>query len=76
MATPTLHPTASWTQTIGETAGRVWQILDKDGPLSITTLQRRADVPSRLLYMALGWLAREDKVEVTAEGRNYLVRLR
>ena len=62
--------------TIGETAGRVWRVLDQEGQMKLPALQKQVGVPSTLLHLALGWLAREDKVDITAEGRTYMVRLR
>jgi hypothetical protein len=76
MATLRIVPTPSLIPTIGETAGRVWHTLDEEGQLRLTTLQRQIEVPSMLLHLALGWLAREDKIEITGDGKSYQVRLR
>jgi hypothetical protein len=61
---------------IGETAGRVWRTLDEEGELRLAALKKQIDVSDALLYMAVGWLAREDKLEVEAEGRSYRLRLK
>lgn len=63
-------------QQIGETAGRVWQALEEQGELRLPLLKKQVQAPDSLLYMALGWLAREDKLELTPEGRSLRVRLR
>jgi len=76
MATLHINQNTTVMQSIGETAGRVWHTLERDGPLKLTTLQRRMEVPPALLHMALGWLAREDKVEVIGDGRGFSARLR
>jgi DNA-binding IclR family transcriptional regulator len=76
MATRAIIQKVSAHPTLGETAGRILRTLEKQGPLRLTTLQRRMEIPAALLHMALGWLAREDKVEVVADDRSYLVRLR
>lgn len=63
-------------QRIGETAGRIWHTLDEEGELRISTLKRQVDAPEPIVYMALGWLAREDKLEVEPQGRTFVVRLK
>lgn len=63
-------------QQIGETAGRVWQALEQQGELRLSVLKKQVQAPDSLLYMALGWLAREDKLELTPDGRSLRVRLR
>jgi hypothetical protein len=53
---------------IGETAGRVWQALSSDGPQTVAQLKKKLRTTQELLHLSLGWLAREDKVEIT-EGK-------
>ena len=47
---------------IGEAAGRIWQYLAEHGETTLRQLQRGTTLPERLLYMGVGWLAREDKL--------------
>ena len=56
---------------IGETAGMVWHCLDEQGPMSFTRLTKSVDAPRDVVMQAVGWLARESKIEVeeTARGR-------
>ena len=61
---------------IGEAAGSIWHTLDEEGSLSITALKKQIEVPDAVFYMALGWLAREDKVDIEPEGSSYRVQLR
>jgi hypothetical protein len=63
-------------QKVGETAGLIWQALDSQGPLKLTTLKKQLKATDTLLHMALGWLAREDKIEMSASGRTYVVTLK
>ncbi len=76
MATQHIEEATSVTETVGATAGRVWHTLHEEGELRLSALQKRVDASSPLLHMALGWLAREDKIELAPEGRSYRVRLR
>ena len=61
---------------IGETAGQVWHYLDLNGPISVTGLAQELEVPRDLAMQAIGWLAREDKVEITETGRTKLISLK
>jgi transcription initiation factor IIE alpha subunit len=51
-----------WVQ-IGQTAGMVYRFLEKKGEASTTEILKEVKVPSDVLYMALGWLAREDRIK-------------
>ena len=59
-------------QLIGETAGKVWHSLSENGQMSLAKLTRDIDVPRDTVMQAVGWLAREGKIEVneTSRGRN------
>lgn len=58
---------------IGETAGRVWAILAEEGRIRISRLQKKVDAPRPLYYQALGWLAREGKIDYSQEkGRKFV----
>ena len=67
---------ALMTDKVAHTAGLIWQTLNDKGPLKFTALQKQTKVPAALLHMGLGWLAREDKIEMTASGRTFLVQLK
>jgi hypothetical protein len=47
---------------IGETAGEIWQILKDEGPLSLSAIASKTKRPESMIYMGIGWLAREDKL--------------
>jgi hypothetical protein len=61
---------------IGETAGRVWQALSDDGPLSMAKLVKMAGEPRDTVMQAIGWLAREDKITLEDQGRSRIVALK
>jgi Winged helix-turn-helix domain (DUF2582) len=48
---------------IGEMAGKVWKILGKKGRSEIFKLPQILNEKEEIVYLALGWLAREDKIE-------------
>ncbi|MDP7019061.1 MAG: winged helix-turn-helix domain-containing protein [Pirellulaceae bacterium] len=60
---------------IGETAGTVWHTLDECGPLSYTKLIKRIDAPRDVSLQAIGWLAREDKIEIEETNRGRIISL-
>ncbi len=53
--------------TIGADAGRVWQYLKKNGTASPTQLVRALKTTAADVHRALGWLAREGKIEIARQ---------
>ena len=48
---------------IGNTAGLVWQVLNRKGKLSFEQLQEETLLDAESVATAIGWLAREDKID-------------
>ena len=63
-------------KTIGETAGLVWNFLRSNGECSLSALEKRVEAPRSIVNMAVGWLAREGKIEVKDEKRKVRISLR
>lgn len=61
---------------IGNAAGAIWRVLADKGPMPLTQLKRQAGITEQLLLMAIGWLAREDKLAITKDRRTLRVGLR
>ena len=61
---------------VGETAGKVWHLLNSHGPHTLAQMKKNLDVPNELLSFAVGWLAREDKVNITQEKKSFLIQLK
>jgi hypothetical protein len=55
---------------IGTMAGTIWHTLDANGEMTLPKLQKELKVGSPLFHWAIGWLAREDKIMLTAEKRS------
>ncbi len=72
----TMVETANGIAQIGEIAGVVWQLLSERGPLTATKLIREVDAPRDLTLQALGWLAREGKLQVDENSRSRVYSLR
>jgi hypothetical protein len=47
---------------IGQNAGVVWQKVDAKGAMSVSELKKLTKLDMRQIYLALGWLARENKI--------------
>jgi hypothetical protein len=63
-----------WTvEAIGETAGRVWEFLNQHGRCSLNAVKLGVPAPKSLVDMAVGWLAREGKIDLSQEQRSIRV---
>ncbi len=60
---------------IGETAGSIWELLNNNGPSTIAKLVKQVDQSRDTVMQALGWLAREEKIEIVEKGRSRIVSL-
>ena len=54
---------------IGNNAGVIWNVLDANGKMTETKLKKESGLGSAEFYTALGWLAREGKLNVVVETR-------
>jgi hypothetical protein len=72
MATDTMNCISQ----IGETAGEIWHLLDTKGSRPITKLVKEVDAPRDTIMQALGWLAREEKINIEEDARSRVISLR
>lgn len=63
-------------QTVGETAGKIWQSLSNDGPQTVAQLKKKVNGKGDYVNYALGWLAREDKIDLVQDKKTFRVQLR
>jgi hypothetical protein len=61
---------------IGHVAGDVWGLLGRDGGQTIAAIKKSVDAPGDYVLAAIGWLAREDKLEFSVNGRTVKISLR
>lgn len=61
---------------IGLTAGDVWHLLNQSGPQTLSQLKKGLNGGAELLPFAIGWLAREDKVELVTHKTSLRVQLK
>ena len=62
-------------ETIGLCAGAVWTALDAQGTLGVKGLKKATKLKEKEIYAALGWLAREVKVNVVDAEADVMVSL-
>ncbi len=67
--------TFSGIEQIGAIAGQVWHRLNETGTASLTQLIKEIDAPRDVVMQAVGWLAREGKISIEANGRSRIVSL-
>jgi hypothetical protein len=63
-------------ETIGETAGLVWNFLRSNGESSLSAVEKAIEAPKSMVSMAVGWLAREGKIELKDVKRSVRISLR
>ncbi len=63
-------------QPIGETAGKVWRLLNENGEASLSQLKRSVEADPNLILQAIGWLAREDKLRIEKNRRSVIYSLK
>jgi hypothetical protein len=54
---------------IGESAGKVWQYLNEHPASTPEQINKVLKLKENLLYMAIGWLAREGKLAFDVRGK-------
>jgi hypothetical protein len=65
------------TETVGTLAGAVWTALNENGALATKDVKKVAGLKSdKELYLAMGWLLREDKLNVAEVGKTVTLSLK
>ncbi len=61
---------------IGIAAGKVWEYLKKNGATSVTKVTNETGLGRSEAQRAIGWLAKEGKLNFEIEGRTELLSLK
>lgn len=61
---------------IGNTAGKIWEFLNENGPASATKITTVTKLNKSQVQRAIGWLACEGKLDFEMNGRNETISLR
>ena len=54
---------------IGQTAGKGWSFLEEKGEANLTQIKKGVKADPNLILQAIGWLAREDKLQIEKKER-------
>ena len=60
---------------IGEGAGAVWKYLNENSEAKPSEIKRALELNDEVLWMAIGWLAREDKLVFNSSGKKMQISL-
>lgn len=61
---------------IGKASGIIWQYLDAHSETTLSKLRQETKLSDDLLLMGLGWLAREDKVNLVQQKKTLKISLK
>ena len=61
---------------IGAVAGDIWKYLSENGESSPIKIKANLGLSNTMLYLALGWLARENKVNIVQVDYSYKIFLK
>jgi len=61
---------------IGTMAGAIWHSLQSNGGMTLAKLKKELNAQAPLFDWAIGWLAREDKIELNRNGRSIQICLK
>jgi hypothetical protein len=60
---------------IGDLSGKIWRYLSTSGRVPMLKLKIEMGVGNSMLFLAAGWLARENKVIIEKENNDYYISL-
>ena len=61
---------------IGMSACQIYNYLNNNGETTFSKIKKELDLKGNFADLGLGWLAREDKVEISKKGSSVNVRLK
>ena len=61
---------------IGHAAGEIWRYLNEHGQTSLARLKQGTKLSDQMVLMAVGWLAKEDKLAFVRDARTVKVSLK
>jgi hypothetical protein len=57
------------TDVIGEAAGKIWHFLNENGEASVNKITVETELNKNDVQRAIGWLAKEGKIDIELKGR-------
>ncbi len=62
-------------QQIGDVAGAIWRVLHEKDKVALSTIPKAIKRKDTIAFQAVGWLAREDKIQYQTQGKTTFVTL-
>ena len=62
-------------ENIGIDAGKVWTKLEEKGRMNVRNLRKDIKLTERDTFAAIGWLAKEGKITLERDGKDFFVEL-
>ncbi|NLZ94771.1 MAG: winged helix-turn-helix domain-containing protein [Bacteroidales bacterium] len=62
-------------ENIGIDAGKVWTKLEEKGRMNVRNLRKDIKLTERDTFAAIGWLAKEGKITLERDGKDFYVEL-
>jgi hypothetical protein len=62
-------------ETIGANAGKIWAYLVKNETATLSAIKKELDLKADSAGLAIGWLAREGKIEFNKKGASLNINL-
>jgi len=64
-------------QAIGTSAGQIYNYLaENNSEVSFTKMKKDLDLKGNFADLGLGWLAREEKIEISKKGNSWNIKLK
>lgn len=60
---------------IGTNAGLVWTYLSEEGEKDVKDIKKACKLTDKDLYAVIGWLSREDKIQIKENGKDVAIGL-
>jgi hypothetical protein len=60
-------------ENIGILAGKIWLFLSQNGQATTLELKAKMETSNTFMFLALGWLGREDKITISEVGQNNFI---
>ena len=61
---------------IGTVAGKIWEELNKVDTMTVNAMMKTTGEKKDVVLMAIGWLAREEKLTATKKGASVIYSLK
>lgn len=61
---------------ISRVPGKIWEYLDKNGESTVYKMKKDLNIPDSMIYIGIGWLVKENKLNIRRDGGSIKVSLK